>query len=476
MRILIAVVALLGMTGCNSSGPVKYQGTDARDVGRPADAVEPEASGLDDEIGAVDLVSDEDVEGGAIDAADDFRIPDGEVGAIDLVPETQELEIGPADTEVELGPVFDTTLVQDVDHDPWAQNLLFSVDHPGLTADKFIDKTGKNSPAIAALFGGETEPDADKFVLHVSNNACGQDLPPGKVVFLVHGAGGDADQVWVKPSLMGNTGLVNSLGPKGYCIFAITFPHAFGNNFNQAIQLAAALEQARLIAGVEQMTVIAHSKGGIGAVTYVSGFGEKVGLEYQGDVDRLVLLGVPLGGMDFSFRHPNFNYPVDLMNLSMPSAWDKILEWGTWKDIYDESIYGGAFDGSLQLTAAFDEEFPLSALEQDWYTTYYGGQGLVSHSLGIAKAIEMSSNFMADFKQQVVTAEVEVFVASGGNPVMNGVPWETSGPSDGLVFQASAQSTGMFENVVETKHFLLLNHWDLVASPIAQDWVLEILQ
>lgn len=354
---------------------------------------------------------------------------------------------------------------------PFAACLLLSVEHPGLVAEKFVEKTAQSDPKIASLFDGQTKPGPDRFVLHVGTG-CGNDGQPSGAVMLVHGAGSNAVQSFVEPSFLG-TGLYKTLTDAGHCVFAVTFPHPFGNNFNQAIELAAALEQARLLSGLAGLDVVAHSKGGMVAVTLASGFGEEVGLEFQGDIDRLLLLGAPLGGMDFSFRHPAFNFPAEYLQLSMPSSWDKVLEWGVWKDTYADSIYGGAFDGLLQLQAAWDEVYALSMIEQDWYTTYYGGQGFVSHSLGIAAAIDLGGNFMANLKTHDVPAAIPVYLASGGNPIVNGATWEATGPSDGLVFRKSAEDASMLPGLVETKHFPLLNHWDLVSAGTAQEWVVE---
>ncbi len=462
------------VAACSSSGPVSYVGDD---TGLGDGGTEVAADVLDEEDEtAADLLEDAPTEMTELDGAD---LPDegteGPDTLADTAPEDLAAETGGdgGPEEVVPEPLFDVELLEANEDAPWASVRLYSVDHPALGADKFIEKIAHSDPKLAALFGGQTEPSADRFLLHVGP---GCTAAPDRAVFLVHGAGGNADLVFVDPDLMGK-GLAPRLMDEGLCVFAITFPHPFGNNFNQAIQLAAAMEQARLLAGVERLDLVTHSKGGIVALTYAAGFAQKeLGVDYAGDVDRLFLLGVPMAGTDFSFRHPAFNYPVDLYNLTMPSSWDKILEWGVWKDLYNESIYGGAFDGVLQTLAAWDEVYALSVFEQDWYTTYYGGDGFVSHSLGIAKAMEMGGNFMAKLRQHTLPESVGAVVVSGGSALIGGVVWEGTGPSDGLVFEDSAQDKTMLTTVVGEKHFALLNHWDLVAASSAQDWVVQELQ
>jgi triacylglycerol lipase len=441
----------------------------------------------------------------------------GDVGGYDFVeriPDADDaLEFEELEEEVEIGEVLDVAAdvaeeieedldveglqeVEDVDGDlsedsgqaplnavedlevleedplaPWQTVLLLSFAHDGLVGEKHVDRTRHFLPEIVGIFGGENAPPASRVALHVGP---GCDQEPGAAVLLLHGTGSDAQQTWVSPSLL-TAGLAPQLMEGGRCVFAVTFPHRFGDNVNQAIQLAAALQKAREITGLDAIDVVAHSKGGIAALAYVTGFAEARSLPYLGDVDRLFLIGVPMGGVDFSFRHPAFNYPAELYGLHMPSSWDEILEWGVWKDVYDESIYGGAFDGVLQLTRAWDETYPLSMLEQDWYTTYYGGKGFVSHSLGIGEAITLAGNFMDALRQRVTPPDLPVWVASGGNFTINGIPWETTGPSDGMVFTASAEDDLMLTDLQEIQHFPLASHWDLVSWPGVVSWLDPLL-
>lgn len=476
MRFSWLVFCALLLTGCASSGKVTQSPGDSA----PDDTwseIDGDASEEEDSLADTDLAPD-NAETTAPDLLelDDADSPADiyEVGP-DFVDEQEALSELDAETVEDLSaePQYETTLITSTDGAPWEANRLIEVDHPALSGEKFVEKTSHNDPAIAALFDGDPTPAPGRFVLHVSS-ACLDGSATKAPVLLVHGAGSNAMQTWVEPTLLGD-GLAQGLMIEGLCVYAISFAHPFGDVLNQAVAIAAALELVRLETAAPEVTVVAHSKGGIATAAYASGMGADAGLSYADDIGTMVMLGVPLGGTDFSFRHPGFNYPVELLQLTMPSSWDKILEWGVWKDIYDDSIYGGAFNGILQILTAWDEVYPLPVVEQDWYTTYYGGQGFVSHSLGIATAVDMGGNFMAQLHQHQVPGDVAVFLGSGGLQLMNGVPWETTGPSDGLVFTASATDDSLFSGPVTAEHFPLLNHWDLVSSSTVADWILSAI-
>jgi hypothetical protein len=85
---------------------------------------------------------------------------------------------------------------------------------------------------------------------------------------------------------------------------------------------------------------------------------------------------------------------------------------------------------------------PIPSLEPDWYTTYHGGQGFISESSGIDRAIAKGGSFMAKLREKPVDPKVEVAVLAGDQADMTTVLNENSGPSDGVVFVASANSNG----------------------------------
>ena len=164
----------------------------------------------------------------------------------------------------------------------------------------------------------------------------------------------------------------------------------------------------------------------------------------QGDVQQLITLATPHRGQDFAFRHPEFNYffMQDELAANAPMSWDKILVYGQWKDTLDFSIYSDNFPMQQQVLYDWTGKYPVSAASPDSYTTLHGGQGLMSHSLGINSAIMKGGNFINAFKAYPVPADISVAVIAGTNQTIQGVSQtEKDGPSDGLVFVESASHT-----------------------------------
>jgi triacylglycerol lipase len=274
-------------------------------------------------------------------------------------------------------------------------------------------------------------------------------------------------------------GLARDLSAAGVPVFAVTFAARYGDNLNQALALAAALQRVRQKTGADVVDVVAHSKGGLALLAYLTGMLDSRGVPYDGEVGQVLLLGVPVGGMDFSFRHPAFNYSSSVWGLELPSSWDQALLWGTWQDTWDDSIYGGAYDGLLQALARWDEVHALSMTEQDWYTTYEGGTGFVSHSLGIDAAIEQGGGFMAELRSRSLPAGLPVGVLVGTSPYVGVTAWELTGPSDCLVFTESAGDTDWLESAgatVVAADELAANHWELVHVEEAREWVRSLLR
>jgi hypothetical protein len=416
----------------------------------PPDSVEP-ATEVADEASAAEPSTDVEGPDTGLETGGDLLDPDDDGG-----PDTPE-------------PVSVTST------DDWSRVEHYSLDNPGLVPEPFLDRTRHTDADVVAAFGTDAPPVTD-FLLHA---APGWDDGTGPVVLLLHGAGTNATQSFAQPALLNDAALAVALPTAGYRVFALTFAAPFGSNRNQAVTVAQALQLLRARTGVARVSVVAHSKAGLAALAYVRGLVATWDLPYADDVDRLVLLGVPLDGMDWSFRHPNPTYAVDVMSLSMPTAWDRILEWGSWKDITEISIYGGAYNGLLEALTPWIDTYLLSGLEQDWYTTWYGGQGFVSHSLGIDAAIEMGGNFMEQLHAAPMPSQVAVAALAGGNGLVGGVAWETTGPSDGMVFVQSATAMTDFKEagcpILGVDELILENHWSLLSSPDALAFVQDAL-
>ncbi len=436
MRFLASASLLMLMVACSSS-PVTYEDPDTagqadlevpwEDVPKldqlPSETTDPEMKPLDDTVvadandvatGDQTLVPDLQIEDQLADLQDDQLQNDALSDALDDASndasQPDNFPTDQVDDVVEMEPpVDDLTTKQRPTTEPWQSIELLEFTHSALSGEKFTEKTKQNDAVVAGWFDGKNAPNSGSVVLHVGPG-CGD---AQSAVLLVHGAGSNANQSFVDPDML-EGGLASKWIEEGRCVFAVTFPHPFGDNHNQAVQLAAALYRIRVLTGLQKIHVVAHSKGGIVALAYATNFMAENGLTYQNDMQSLNLIAVPMGGLDFTFRHPAFAYPADLLGLYMPSPWDKILQWGQWKDILEDSIYGGAFDGVLQLTVAWDEEYAVGMVEQDYYTTYYGGTGFVSHSLGITEAINLSGNFMEHLRAGKTPVDLPCRIASGG--------------------------------------------------------------
>ena len=464
----IAAAVLLVVAGGCASGDVVWSGSKSGDAGVPRDVVDsPETA---------DGLPDPDATTNARD--DDTPAPDAATG--DVCDAASDGEQGPpwADTSDsgETPAALDVEVLERLADPPWAWTERCHVAHAALHPERFVDKTRHSDDRVIAAFGGEVEPPAGRFLLHAAE---GWDTAGGAPVLLVHGAGSHARQSFVEPDPLGlQTGLVDELVAADRPVFAVTFAARFGDTTNQAIVLAAALQRVRAVTGAAAVDVVAHSKGGYAVFAYAGGLLAGRGIPYAGDLGNVVLAGVPLGGMDFSFRHPAFNYASAVWGFELPSSWDQMLLFGVWQDRHDTSIYGGAYDGLLQTLARWDHVHALPMIEQDWHTTYEGGQGFVSHSLGIDAAIAQGGDFVARLRSARLPEGLAVSLLVGTKQLVGGLPWETSGPSDGLVFTASAgdgdwvrAAGARLAGLTE----LRLNHWELVYAAAARVWIHERL-
>ena len=308
-----------------------------------------------------------------------------------------------------------------------------------------LNKSRHENPEIVSAFGSNLPP-SNTFLLHYGLK---WKTNKGKVVVLAHGASDNATRAWAAPaSLMGDaatTGLLQALEAAGYRVFAVTFPHKHGNLFYQTQYLADAIEVAIRATGAGKVVLIGHSAGGLAARAYVSDFRlNGKWTPYRGDVEQLITLATPHRGQDFAFRHPEFNYffMKDDMAANAPMSWDKILAYGLWKNTFDFSIFSDNFPMQQQVLSDWTGKYSMGLTAPDAYTTIHGGQGLMSHSLGIGDAIMRGGNFINNFKMYPVPADVAVAVIAGTNQAIQGVPQtEKDGPSDGLVFVESASHT-----------------------------------
>ena len=440
----------------------------------------------------------------------------------------------------------------DLDPLRWKTWLYRDNANPVFTQEEFLPETQWTSPETDTAGGylvttcyGNPAPHSRDVVVHYYPPAPLIPVKP-RPVLLVTGAGDNA--------LRSMSFLAVALSRAGFHVYAPTFAHRHGDNFLQAEQVANVIELMAERHPGYKADMVAYSKGGQVGRIYASNTADadwtaahpayqQHSTRYRGDVGRLILLGSPNAGLDTVFRWPAQNY-LTVLNDPPPDApvsWTTYYPYTTGNllvstDLEARSVYregGDYFPGQRQLLADLSAVHALpggdanlgyyAAVQQDWYTTYYGGFGFYSESPGIAEAIAQSGDTVGVLQREGVSPDIEVYLAAGGNPILSVgalgaeyfaafwgdqdaaerraswedlvesslsgyFPWfsdafaddlprlfagtaflgEVSGASDGLLFVASAlDETGIVSRgaqVIESHLFQGLNHAELVAA------------
>ena len=327
------------------------------------------------------------------------------------------------------------------------------------------------APYIATCFGS-ARPHTSEFLLHVGPSAA---IASGTPILFVPGAADNASRGFI--TMAWHEDLL------GRPVYAITFAHPHGDEFQQAEEIADAIARIKARTGATQVDLVAHSKGGIAAAIYASNGPkaawnndayESVGTKYRGDVRRLVLIATPLDGIDTAFRWPDGNYmSLDADEAVSPSSWATYYPYttaNTWtttdlskQDFLPED--GDLFPGQRQLYARQPYDLPGSmswlgvyAMQQDWYTTYEGGYGYYSYSDGIDAVVDAGGDVFGSLSANGVDPAVELFLLAGNNPVMpNG---------------ATDLGSTLFGEAWAEIGTLTLNQWaDIVSSAIGDGLV-----
>jgi pimeloyl-ACP methyl ester carboxylesterase len=410
----------------------------------------------------------------------------GQPGVFSQLPEA----VGPESPAVpqpapEKGRYSGMRLVRTVQSRHWERIECWQDTARPFAVEPMLEKSRHETPEIISAFGGN-KPQTSNFLLHYGPR---WRTNTGKIVMLVHGASDNANRAWATPAiLLGDAsapGLLKALEDKGHRVFALTFPHKHGNLFYEAQYLADALELvAEAADGGGPVTLIGHSAGGLVARMYVSNFTPNGNwTHYRGGVERLITLAAPHRGQDFAFRHPEFNYYFmkDELAANAPMSWDKVLAYGVWKDTFEFSIYSDNFPMQQQVLYNWSGKFPVSPTAPDSYTTMHGGQGYVSHSLGIDNAIARGGNFMSALRAYPVPADIAVTVIAGTKQSIENVPQtEKDGPSDGLVFVESASHTADLTHPARRQPIEKLlvneNHVTIAFSPAILKLVTDLIK
>lgn len=371
-------------------------------------------------------------------------------------------------------------VVKRVPSQTWAWTELLHDPDPNFVQRNFHPRQVQRNPEVVAAFGTGT-PHSGNVLLHYAGD------PPAGVprhetpVLLVHGASKDGNYWWDPKEDGSEHGLPQFLRDQGYQVYAVTFAHNHDDNFQQAEQVANAVDRLKGLTGQSQVDLVAHSKGCLPARMYTSDVRQPWMTPFREDVRRLVLIGGPNGGIDYSFRHPVANFALygdsDNPRLNAPISWERMMAWGSMKDTSDVGFGSAGPDywpGQRQMLGRWDGQYRLSLSEPDFYTTYHGGRGFVSLSKGIDHYIAEGGNLIQRLAEKPVDPSVQVAVLAGNRPNVPGILNETTGPSDGLVFVQSALQLPD-EVQVTAQKVMPLHHKAITSETSAHRWVADVL-
>ncbi len=333
-------------------------------------------------------------------------------------------------------------------------------------------------------FFGSSKPHSSRFLMYYAPGWSTNTKPVP--VLLVHGANQDADLAWANPNEAGNygcgrascptTGMMQSLSAAGYKVFALGLPHKNGDGYFWSEQIADAVAVVKSRTGATQVDVIAWSKAASNARMYISNVKKTWGTAYQGDIRRLLLLGSANNGIDLSFRHGwSFSlvvYPACGGVINGPTPHNQLVCYGFWSDGAEWTYDSPYFPGSAQLLKRWDSVYPLPTYEQDWYTTYFGGQGFYSKGPGIDAYFSKS---LVDVIRNAPSApSVRVHNLCGNQNDIALLHNEHTGPSDGVVFILSCRDVVGITNdgggaTIAVNHLGL--GWDPLAVAQVKTWL-----
>ncbi|MEW1836972.1 hypothetical protein AB0392_03310 [Nonomuraea angiospora] len=348
------------------------------------------------------------------------------------------------------------------------------------------DGRGDQDGQRLTFFGRVKRPFSGRFLLY---HAPGWNTNPKTTpVLLVHGANDNPDRAWANPGESGgfgcgaiscpSTGLMQHLSNAGHRVFAIGFAHKEGDNLMQAQEVGDAIAIIKAKLGVSAVDLVGWSKGEMSSRMYVSSVKPSWGRSYAGDVRKLITLGGPNAGYDYPFAHGwahDFSiWPECGGSVNSPAPHTYMTCYGSYAYHPEFSfVPTGGFDcypGQRQMLARFDGTYGIDQTQQDWYTTYYGGQGFYTSGPGIQAAINAGS-LISRIQQAGVPASVATYLLAGGSPSVVGIYNENRGPSDGVVFVSSALSKVGIGTVAGTALIAGANHLQLGWYPAVESQV-----
>lgn len=498
--LLLLFAACPAGTGESTEGGSTAASTDPAETG----ATEP--TGGDTPTGG-DATTGEPGSSSAADTGTSGEPPTGTSGDTGETGETTDATTGdPGDllAGLELQQTFDVDVLngwerverwKDVVNQGFIQEDRFSLDM----------RAAQNGPRLE-YFGSDPVPHSSVFILYYAPgwDAAKQSTP----VLLVHGAD-QADRAWANPGELGdygcgqqtcpNTGLMQNLVDEGHSVFAVSFAHVHGDNYFWAEQIHNAIRVIRARTDAAQVDLIAWSKGTMPARMYTSSLTQPWSTPYQGDVRKVILIGGPNLGMDYSFRYGNalngtvaIDYggknhaPLPHDELYINFMWVNRAEYGIYK-----SAKGDNFRGQLQSLARWDAKYPLTGVANfglgefvvgDSESTYVGEanakvKGIYARGKGIDAAIAQGS-LIEPIIEAGMPASIATYLLCGdidvkdSSKMMTGVPNEIAGPSDAVVFIESCAAPDGIGNLAGTailpwNHLQLGWHADAVDQMLA---------
>jgi pimeloyl-ACP methyl ester carboxylesterase len=272
---------------------------------------------------------------------------------------------------------------------------------------------------------------------------------------------------------------MQALVAAGYTVFAVGFPHKQGDQYDWAEVIGDASQVIRARTGTSQIDLIGWSLGAFAARLYASGLRQGWGTPYASDVRRLILVGNPNTGFDYLFRHGWWHsfmvFPECGVALNEPSPDTDTICYGVPAHHPELTVYatnnGDYYPGQRQMLARLDGQHALPLTDQDWYTTYNGGQGFSTKSYGIDVAIEQGS-LVAPILAAGLPASVATYLLCGDSPTIPVIHNEHTGPSDGVVFLDGCLNHTGVANLAESRVVTGLNHLELGWAPAAMAVIL----
>lgn len=367
----------------------------------------------------------------------------------------------------------------------WQKVELWNDTYSSWPAQNYLPDGRDDQSGQAKQLFGTGEPSGSQFLVY---QAPGAITNTGPAVLLVMGANDSVDREYADPALGGSgscgalscpsTGLMQYLSGLGYRVFAVDFANIQGDNYEWAQTISDALEVVKSETSTSSVSLLAWSKGAFAARMYVSSVTPSWGRPYQGDVSKLILLGNPNGGLDYTFAHGTEGnpliYPECGGSLNGPSPSQSYMCYYVMYSEPNLSIDSVYFTGQRQMLARWDATYGIDESQDDWYTTYYGGTGYVSTSNGIQYAINHGS-LVSTVLQDPVPSTITTYLLCGGAATIPGFYNENRGPSDGVVFEASCEDTNAIGNVGAVTLLTGDNHlelgWESSAEQQISNWL-----